>query len=282
MAANQGLMWPVDDAQRGTVSFDAETGMLEITVSENAEVRAVATGTVSLVAGDWLQITCGQRLVIYESVQYIKVSAGQGVSLGDVIAETGPDARVKLMILDAIDPTSLFAPPASLEDTAEVPQADAEGTIYLTPAVDGLRVRAAPVDGEPVGQIDTQDRVQSLESPEETARKLGVRDEWLYVRLADGGEVYAAAWLLEAAPAPDDTPARPTRIVPAVASLLGMNLDVDHPQGHPDPAEMQGNAWVRIKFNVSYNPDDKSYGNKDIDPRNPDYARAAALLGKNP
>jgi hypothetical protein len=121
------------------------------------------------------------------------------------------------------------------------------------------------VDGEPVGQIDTQDRVQSLESPEETARKLGVRDEWLYVRLADGGEVYAAAWLLEAASAPDDTPARPTRIVPAVASLLGMNLDIDHPQGHPDPAEMQGNAWVRIKFNVSYNPDDKSYGNKDID-----------------
>jgi hypothetical protein len=44
-----------------------------------------------------------------------------------------------------------------------------------------------------------------------------------------------------------------------------MNLDIDHPRGRPDPEVMQGIGWVRVKFNVSYNPENDSYGNKDIE-----------------
>lgn len=44
-----------------------------------------------------------------------------------------------------------------------------------------------------------------------------------------------------------------------------MNLDIHHPQGRPEPGAMQGIGWVRIKFNVSFNPENGSYGNKDIE-----------------
>jgi hypothetical protein len=44
-----------------------------------------------------------------------------------------------------------------------------------------------------------------------------------------------------------------------------MNLDIFHPLGHPQPSELGGLGWVRLKFNVSYNPANGTYGNTDID-----------------
>ena len=97
--------------------------------------------------------------------------------------------------------------------------------------------------------------------------------QWLKIRLPDGTEAYTAAWLLRVATALDDepptnegdTPSRPAAPVKASSGLLGMNLDIDHPQGHPDPAAMNGIGWMRIKFNVSFNPANNSHGNKDIE-----------------
>jgi hypothetical protein len=141
---------------------------------------------------------------------------------------------------------------------AEAPPA--AGPIYLTPTMDGLRVREMPVDGKPVGTLKLGEVVESLEPDDLTRSKIGVNGQWLKIRRSDGTQAYAAAWFLK-----PTAPPQPVTFTAASASLLGMNLDIYHPQGHPDPDAMQGIGWVRVKFNVSYNPDNRTYGNRDID-----------------
>ena len=89
MAAKQGLLWPIEDDQRGTVTYDDSSDILEITVPEKAGVRAVATGTISLVAGDWLQMTSAQHVVVYMGIQNISVAAGESVAAGNCWAIPG-------------------------------------------------------------------------------------------------------------------------------------------------------------------------------------------------
>jgi hypothetical protein len=117
------------------------------------------------------------------------------------------------------------------------------------------------VNGKPLGQLKLGEVVESLESTTVTSDKLGVNGQWLKIRRSDGTEAYTAAWFLQAASAPS----KPGVKIEASKSLLGMNLDINHPQGHPDPADMEGIGWIRIKFNVSYNPENNSYGNRDIE-----------------
>ncbi|NOG51195.1 MAG: SH3 domain-containing protein [Chloroflexi bacterium] len=63
----------------------------------------------------------------------------------------------------------------------------------VRPREDGIRVRETPVDGRPIGQVGTADILESLESPAETLRKVGLPDTWLRIRKADGTVGYVAA-----------------------------------------------------------------------------------------
>lgn len=154
-----------------------------------------------------------------------------------------------------------------------------EAEVYVSPLEDNLRVRLAPVDGEPIGQIHMADAVRSLEPAAETRAKIGQDGEWLKIRLVDGREAYTAAWYLKihegelpaapvvkASPGKMAAPVDMSKVKPAnlkdldLANITGMNLDARHPLGTPDPAALTGMGWVRFGYDVS----DKK-GSEDID-----------------
>ena len=256
------LLWPVEGEQRVATPYGA--GSMEIAAAQGTPVRAVVAGTISSTKDGSLQITGAEAVVVYAGIQNISVQAGQAVTAGAPLAQAGAGGKIKLMVYQPIDPTSLFEKPAAqpIASTAVAAAiADAQAAqntkIFLTPTMDGLRIRETPVDGKPMGTLKLDEIVESMEPAEVTKSKLGVENQWLQIRRADGTSAYTAAWLLRVVAAPT--------FVPVSGSLLGMNLDIHHPQGRPEPAAMQGIGWVRVKFNVSFNPENGSYGNKDIE-----------------
>lgn len=269
--------WPVAGEQRITTAYDASTGSIRIQAAQGAEVRAITGGTVSVVADDRLQISSAQFAVTCTGLQDIRVQPGDTVERGESVASAGAAGSVTVMIYQTIDPTEMFerevAPvgerPDEPTETPVEPEPEAPeptpveigAVVYVTPTTEGLRVREQPINGKPVGQLKLGEVVESLETADVTEGKLGVNGQWLHIRRSDGTEAYTAAWFLQKAAAPSE----PGVEAPASKSLLGMNLDIHHPQGHPDPQAMTGIGWVRLKFNVSYNPETNSYGNRDIE-----------------
>lgn len=250
------LTWPLAGAVAASTAYDPQNNSFDLTVPPGTPIRAVMGGSVPVAQASELTITAPGVIVTYSGLQTISVQAGQQTAAGAVIGAAGPDGRVRLRVYQPIDPTTLFEKPAPPTAVSTV-SAPADQPVYLTPTLEGLRIREAPVDGKPLGQLKLDERVESLEPVEITKNKVGVEGQWLRIRRADGTEAYTAAWLLKVS--------APPVFSPPSASLLGMNLDIFHPQGQPDPALMQGIGWVRLKFNVSFNPDNRTYGNRDIE-----------------
>jgi hypothetical protein len=127
-------------------------------------------------------------------------------------------------------------------------------SLRVRPLADGLRVRSLPsLDGNIVGQIYTWDLVEPLEHHGRAIEKIGVQDKWIKVRMLDGTEGYTAAWYVEAT----------TKIEGSEVFLgvnpVGINLDVFHQQGTPNPSRLGEIGWVRFGYNVS-----NSTGSEDI------------------
>lgn len=253
------LLWPVEGEQKVASPFSA--GSMEIAAAPGAVVRAAAAGTILLIGADALQITSPEVMIVCSGLQQISAQSGQVVTAGTPLAQAGASGKIRLAVYQPVDPTHLFEKPArTIASTAvaeAITSAQNAGPLRLTPTMDGLRIREAPIDGKPVGTLKLDEIVESLEPADVTRRKLGVEGQWLRIRRSDGTSAYTAAWMLKLAPAP--------AFAPVSTSLLGMNLDIFHPQGRPDPSAMQGVGWVRLKFNVSFNPDSSSYGNRDIE-----------------
>lgn len=247
------LLWPADtDENRITQPFNHTSGSLNISAPKGTPIKAITAGTVSVAANNWVQIASEQFVVTYIGLQNISVQAAESVEAGEVIAESGHPESIKLMVYQAIDPTALFDLTEAAPETSK--------TVYLAAAGSGVRIREAPVDGKPIASLREGEVVESLESSSETKRKTGTEGEWLHIRRADGTMGYAATWFLAIAEKPR----------PIEGNILGMNLDIYHELGHPAPEELKGIGWLRLKFNVSLNPDkpqgDPSrYGNQDID-----------------
>jgi hypothetical protein len=234
------LQWPSGaQPQRVTTPYSADTGTIELYAPAGTPIVAGTAGRVLALSGDSVAIASGQNMVTYGNLRNIRVQIGQQVNAGTVIGESVGPESIRLSVQQAIDPTPLLV---------------REAALYLTPTTDNLRLRAAPVDGAVVSTLFVGDPLESLESRQATQRKLGVRDEWLHVRTADGVEGHAAAWLVE-----EDKPTPP----PA-GQITGVNLDLFHPLGHPQPSRLKGVGWVRFLYNVSYNPANNTYGNTDI------------------
>src|SRR5690606_14955467 len=57
-------------------------------------------------------------------------------------------------------------------------------------------IRETPGSGTPIGTLTLNETVESMESKDETVRKLGVLNEWLRVKSDDGTVGYVAAWFM--------------------------------------------------------------------------------------
>ncbi len=160
----------------------------------------------------------------------------------------------------------------SIPETASGAASAAEEPLYLKPTTEGLRVRDKAVTGKPIGQLYNRDTIQSLEPVEDTKAKIGSAEAWINIRTDSGLTGFAAAKYLQLADAPTVTvqaqtaaPAEATAQqtpspVSAKTNILGMNLDVFHPLGLPDPSRLGGLGWVRFGYNVSMGK-----GSQDID-----------------
>ncbi len=263
------LNWPVDALPAHIVipfNADLENGRKHEGVSIYAPagtvVRAPASGTVALVAREPTALGYGQYVqisVIQPGVSYlitlthlndIRVKPGQTVTAGEPFAVSG-SAAVKLVVQAPGKGLSGYYLPHVINPTDLIYW----NTLRLRPTDDGLRVRKRPGTGyEIITKANATDNLETLEMHGRTLAKVGRDGEWLNVRTPNGKSGYSAAWFLNAvAPELVDS-----------ARLTGINLDILHPLGRPAPQRLGNIGWVRFNYNVSYNPQNNSYGNTDL------------------
>ncbi len=263
--------WPAETEEvHITLPYNPITGSLSIHAPQGTSIRAVARGTIAAISSTHLQLIAEPFLITYDGLQNISVKPGANVESGDVIAQSGSPKSITLLIRQTIDPTSLLdtTPPVKPQrrikakpQPAPATPGPEDGKVYVKATTEAVRVREQPVDGKPVGQLKLDEPVESLESPAETQAKIGVQGQWLKIRRWDGLVGYVAAWFVQMTDPPQ---------FKITGSLTGMNLDIYHPLGAPDPQQMSGIGWARLKFNVSLNPDypqgdPRRYGNTDIE-----------------
>ena len=202
----KAFYWPTVTERRIIEAYDTRTGKLVIHARHSSPILAVTEGRITAVTDTGLQLQTKQVVITYGGLQNVSVQPGDAVNDGDEIAEAGADERITLAVYRVVDPTEMFEPQAEEtllaadeDQQPEEAESPEEAPIYLTPVRDDLHVREEPVDGQIIGTLQPGEIVQSLESAEDTDDKVGVMDEWLHIRRADGTAAYAAAWLLEKA-----------------------------------------------------------------------------------
>jgi len=79
--------------------------------------------------------------------------------------------------------------------------------VVLQQGKDGVRIREAPINGKPIGQIHADEIMYSQESDAETIRKVGVNGEWIKIATDEGKAGSIAAWLVDFLD-PDDAKAK--------------------------------------------------------------------------
>lgn len=261
------LQWPTE-ARPATVAapYDPTTGIIRLNAPAGALIRAGAAGRVGDVGANILTLHCGTYVVRYGNLRSIRVQTGQNVEADAILAESAGPA-ISVSIAQPLDPTALLVMPAA-PVTPPAPQPPApEPTkpgekIYVQPTQAGLRVREKPVDGTALAFVGTFDVMEALEPAADVKRKLGADNEWIKVKTQGGTVGFSAGKFLSQYTGPYPPPV--VQPVPGALNITGMNLDMNHPLGHPDPARMKGMGWIRVKLNVSYNPANNTYGNRDI------------------
>ncbi|GAB4510926.1 MAG: hypothetical protein OHK0046_08320 [Anaerolineae bacterium] len=245
---------------------------IDVSSAAGAKVYAAAAGTVSTVLttndglnyGAYVQITSvldGEMLVVtYGGLKNIKVKLSQVVAVGDEIAEAAGNS-IKLVVQNPPNGVNEFILPNVVNPVRMVYW---QG-LRVRSTVPSLRIRSRPNDNaEILGTVTPSDLMEPDEIHGRTLAKLGVEGQWLSVRRAGTNQAYAAAWLLEARGIDD-----PVAAIPGV-NIPGMNLDIDHPLGKPNPDLLKPFGWIRLKFNVSFDPrrpegDPQRYGNENVE-----------------
>jgi hypothetical protein len=252
-----------------TTPYNATTGVIGLAAPTGTLIRAGTSGTVAAVLGDRVRIDTSGYTVTYVNVRNFRVQSGQTVTADTVIAESvGPDS-IQLLVQQAIDPTGMLVQPVGAVEQPATPPTKPAPTppptvpSSVVPTMDGVRLREKPVDGKPIGQVGTAQVLVSLEPAADTQRKLGVSGQWLQIRTPDGLVGYVACQFLAAYTGPAVPPVGSPAPTPAT-NILGMNLDMYNRLGRPSPDRLKGIGWIRVKFNVSFNPDNNTYGNTDI------------------
>jgi hypothetical protein len=256
------IQWPsAAQPARIITPFDVTAGSLGIASPTGTTIKAGIAGSVISIGADYVQVRADVYTITYSNLRSLKVQAGQSVTADTVLGESaGPDS-IRLMLQQTVDPTGMLViPPAPQPEPVPTPGAK----VYVQPTADGVRLRNRPVDGDLVVRVGKTDVLESLESIDATKAKLGVEGQWLNVRKYDGSAAgYIAAQFIGAYTGPIPPPA-PQPVPVPTGSITGMNLDMNNRLGHPSPDRLKGIGWIRVKFNVSYNPDNKTYGNTDV------------------
>jgi hypothetical protein len=239
---NITLQWPTES---GVISapYDPSTGVITLAAAAGAIIKAAAAGKVTGISANQIEIASGMYSVVYINLQNFRVNVGDAMTAGAVIGESaGPDS-IQLMLLQAIDPTASLPPPPP------------SGKLYVEATANGVRIRERPVDGTILGQISTGGVAEIIEPAEEARKKIGVTGQWLNIRTLYGLSGFSAAQFFKLYDGP---------IPPPMADITGVNLDMFNPLGRPSADRLKDLGWIRVKFNVSFNPDNNTYGNTDI------------------
>ncbi|MBL8155880.1 MAG: cellulase family glycosylhydrolase [Anaerolineae bacterium] len=255
------LQWPVENGQI-TTPFDSASGSLQIAAPAGTHVLAPTSGTISVVTGDRLEINAGAYRVSLNNLRAISVSPGQPITVGSPLGESaGPDS-IELSVWQAINPTPLLPTvvPPPIPATPPPSPTPPKTALYVTPTQDGVRVRERPIDGNPIALVNANEVLEVIESPASARPKLGVQGQWVNIRTLYGTSGFSAAHFLREYTGPIPTPAP----LPSLGNISGVNLDLYNRLGHPHPDRLKGIGWIRVKFNVSFNPDNGTYGNTDI------------------
>lgn len=249
------LEWPSDGYParilRGFNAFlddGSKNEGLDIYAPLGSTITAAAAGTVATVVnqstaldyGRYVQISSRlgalTYLVTYTQLQDIKVKVGQQIEVGNVIGSSSWET-IKLVVQQPGGGLSGYKLPSVVDPTMMIYW---QG-LRLQPSDNGLRIREKPgTEFKILGQLNISDVFETLEPHGRTLLKLGQAGQWLRIRSSAGTEGYVSTQYVV-------TLAPPT----ALGNINGMNLDMTHPLGHPDPARMKGLGWVRMGYNVS-------------------------------
>jgi hypothetical protein len=238
-----------------------------ISAPRGTQVKAGVGGVVATVIrqqtalgyGEYVQISTnfkGQAyLVTYAGLQNISAQPGQNVASGAAIGQSGGD-MIRLVVQTPGRGLSGYQLPDVIDPT---PLIYWEG-LRLRSASGGVRIREKP--GTQFNVLATAfptDYLEPMEQHGRTLLKIGQQDQWTLVRTPGGIEAYAAAWLLTTMDLDEVL-----EIFPGV-NPVGINLDLTHPLGKPAASRLGRMGWVRLPYSVSYNPDNNTYGNQDLD-----------------
>jgi hypothetical protein len=260
------LDWPSDYRPARIVNaFNADLGGgrknegLDISAPVASKVFAAAPGTVATIVrqatalgyGPYVQIATilnGQSyLVTYTQLQTINVTMGQTVKVGDQIGESGWQT-IKIVVQQPGKGLSGYVLPDVVDPTMMIYWQGMRLKITST----SLRIRERPgTDFQVVGQLYPADRSETLEPHGRTLLKVGIPDQWIKIRSPQGVEGFCSSEYLAA----DET-----TITFGALNMTGMNLDMLHRLGKPDPARLKGTGWVRFAYNVSM-----GRGSQDLD-----------------
>lgn len=243
---------------------------LEIEARAGAKVLAAVTGTVSkqwtgeqsdhLRLGKYIQVVTKhnneQYTITYAGLSNINVPLHVKVNEGDEIGRVDNDRF--LVIVQSTNGKSGYRMPNIVDPN---PLVYIDG-LRVRPTGSGLRVRNIPSEnGTVLGSLQPHNYVIAREPHGRVLAKTGVEGKWLNIRMPDGRTGYTAAWFLEATEfkrfALDINP-------------VGVNLDINHRLGTPNPLRLGEMGWLRFGYNVS-----NDTGSEDI---NAAYNRYAPII----
>jgi hypothetical protein len=186
----------------------------------------------------------------------IIVSKGQVVSTGEVLAlAAGTDNRISVIIQansggrTGYNVSEIINPKKHLK----IPG------FRLQPTDNGLRLRAAPsTDADILGKVNQWDLLQTPLTDYKALWLAGQDGKWVEVIGPNGQPAYVAAQYVKVI-SKDDGPGGIVGI-----PLRGMNVDLYQTNGAPPAEPLSNLGWVRINFNVSFNPENGTFGNTDV------------------
>lgn len=244
-------------APRGTPIVAGAAGVVQKVILSNDQLNYGAYVTV-------LTKTATDKIrVFYAGLKDIAVAVGQNVKIGQLIGYS-KNSTVKIVIQA---PKDQPYPGFPLRYVAHPNKHLMMPRMRLQPTDNRLRLRKTPsLDGKVVGFVNQWDLLETPMNDYKVLRDVGKDGKWLKVvnPFNESQVVYAAAWFLKAISL-NDSPGG----IPDVP-IRGMNLDRFHTLGTPDAAPLRNLGWVRLLYNMSYNPENNSYGNTDL---NATYAR---------
>lgn len=244
---------------------------IDITASTGEDVQAGADGVVSqavpandaLNYGAYVQITSVVDNLAFRTTYAglidIAVEVGESVESGQAIGKAAAD-QIKIVVQRMAGGMHGLKLP-NVVDPAEFVYCRG---LRLRPNVSALRVRSARgLHGDIIGVIGAADRIESPATHGEILKRVGQRGEWLRVRFAGRRDAFCDASYLDAVSLHD-----PPEGIAGIA-IPGVNLDIHHRLGTPPADVVRSLGWVRLTYNVSYNPalapdDPLRYGNTDL------------------